>query len=275
MLSHRPEMTVDQQKLRKISTQPPRTFIAGALRREGNAFFIDGGLPAPSSLDALFESHCQSPADLFCITFTTIDVFSSGEELARLVKKNFSAHVLGRFEFLPSLSIIERAYAAGVDIIDIPLGICAPEVAREPGLVGEDLLPSMVCAQTIFPRWSVASTLVVGDEPLASIRAGIDYLLSNGILPLIQLSEDGGDHTITEISAVFEHLWRGWCSHRATIKPLQSLINLTTPFAPLKSKGLLRGIFDKVHDKKLLAASDLRRSLRVRQIEQSFESAGL
>ncbi|WP_243688171.1 hypothetical protein [Geotalea toluenoxydans] len=80
---------MDQQKLRDMITQPKTTFMAGALRREGNVFFIDGELPAKSSLEALFDSHCQSPAELFCISFRNVSDFHCGEDLARLVKKKF------------------------------------------------------------------------------------------------------------------------------------------------------------------------------------------
>lgn len=268
-------MTVDQQKLRDMITQPKTTFMAGALRREGNVFFIDGELPAKSSLEALFDSHCQSPAELFCIAFRNVSDFHCGEDLARLVKKNFSAHLLGRFRFPPSLPLMERAYAAGIDIIDIPLGVFDPDIARERALNREALLISLSNALTVFPRWSVVSTLDAGEEPPSSTRAGIDHLLAAGILPLVELAAPPAGRPASEIGNLFEQLAGSWRSRKATIKPLQPLIDVTTPLAPLKSKGVLKGLFDKVYEQKLLAASDLRRSLRVRQIEQSFESAGL
>jgi hypothetical protein len=67
----------------------------------------------------------------------------------------------------------------------------------------------------------------------------------------------------------------GWRAKRALIKPLLPLIYLFTPLVPSSSPGAVRGFIDKFHDWRLLAASDLRRSLRVKEVEESFESAGL
>ena len=52
-----------------------------------------------------------------------INSFHLGEKPAGMIKRNFCAHLLGRFDYPAPSYIIERAYAAGVDILDIPLHV--------------------------------------------------------------------------------------------------------------------------------------------------------
>ena len=268
-------MTINHDRLRELLARPVKPASADELRREGNVFFVGGNLPARETLEALFDSHCLAPAELFYVTFGDLNLFHRGEELARVIKKNFSAHLVGRLDYPAPPHIIERAYAAGVDILDIPLTVFDQGMAKERGLAREERLQALAFARTVFPRWSVVSTLVAGDEPSCSTIAGIDALLAADVVPLVAVSGRAGHYPAAEIGALFAHLAVGWRRKKAVIKPLMPLLYLTTPLAPSAPKGILRGFMDKVYDRRLLAVSDLRRTLRVRQIEESFESAGL
>lgn len=234
-----------------------------------------GGLPVRETLETLFDSHCQSPAELFKLTFGGLDNFHQGELLVRQIKRNFSSHMLGCLDFPPPSFVIERAYAAGVDFIDIQLKVFDRGIARERGIEREDILRSLEFARNLFPRWSVATTLFAGDEPSCSVASGIDFLLEAGILPLVEVSPRAVHYPVEEIASIFDYMLTGWKKYRVTIKPFQPVINLSMPIVEARPKGLLRGFIDKVHDRRLLVTSDLRRSLRVRQIEESFESSGL
>ena len=268
-------MIVDQLKLRYLLSKPVKMDDAGELRREGNLFFVGGELPVRETLETLFDSHCQSPAELFKLTFGDLDHFHQGEQLARQIKRNFSSHILGSLPYPPPTYVIERAYAAGVDFLDIPLRVFDRGVANERGIEREEILHSLQVARELFPKWSVATTLLAGEEPSCSVAGGIDYMLDAGILPLVEISPRACQYPVEEIAAIFAHLAAGWKKYKVSIKPLQTLINLTMPIVDAKPRGILRGFIDKVQDRRLLAASDLRRSLRVRQVEESFESAGL
>lgn len=268
-------MIVDQQKLRSLITKPEKPVAATELRREDNVFFIGGGLQASETLEALFDSYCQAPAELFHLTFGDIGHFHLGEELARQIKKNFSTHLLGRLDYPAPPFIIERAYAAGVDILDISLKVFDNGLAKERGIEKEELLRSIQYARTVFPKWGVTATLLAGEEPLCSTVSGIDYLLDAGVVPLVQISAKAGHYSDAELGALFEHLAARWKKHRVVVKPLLPLLSLTTALVSARPKGLLRGFIEKVYDRQLLATSDLRRSLRVKQVEESFESAGL
>ena len=268
-------MIIDQQILRELINRPLKTYAPTELRREGNVFFLGVDLPVKETLETLFESHCQVPAELFFVSFGHIDGFHRGEELARQIKKNFSAHLVGRLDYPAPPFIIERAYAAGVDIIDIPLTIFDQALALERGLEKDARLAALEHARNVFPRNSVVSTLLAGEEPSCSTISGIDALLTAGIVPLVELSPRAAHYAGDEIKAVFHHLLMQWRKQKVTIKPLLPLVALTTPLVAARPKGMLQGVLGRIYDRQLLASSDLRRNLRVKRMEESFESAGL
>ncbi|MBI1920258.1 MAG: hypothetical protein HYS23_04155 [Geobacter sp.] len=268
-------MTIDQGKLRELIARPVKPAAGDELRRDGNVFFVGGALPAQETLETLFDSHCQAPAELFHITFGDKDSFHKGEELARLIKKNFHAHLMARLDWPAPTHFLERAYAAGVDIVDIPLMVFDSAISRERALRKEERLAALEKAKEIFPRWSVTSTLLVGEEACCSTVSAIDLLLKSGIVPLPEISPRAGSYPRQEIGEVFLHLAEGLCKRKVTTIPLLPLLSLTTPLVEARQSGILKGFIDRLQDRRLLAASDLRRSLRVKQIEESFESAGL
>jgi len=267
-------MKIDQKKLRELIARELPSLSPDNLRREENVFFVGGNLPERQTLETLFESHYQCNAALFHLTFGDIDSFNNGETLARMIKKNFNAYVVGRLDYPAPSHLIERAYAAGVDILDIPL-----TVFDRSGYNGryamDEQLRAIDCARSVFPRWSVVSTLVAGEEPSCSTVAGIDALLALEVVPLVTLSGRSADHASEEVSGIFAHLHAGWRGKKAVIKPLLPLIYLTTPFVPTSPRVGVRRFIDIIDDRRLLATSDLRRILRVKEVEESFESAGL
>ena len=267
-------MKIDQKKVRDLIGREPLAYSPDALRREENVFLVGGNLPEQQTLETLFESHCQCNAALFHLTFGDQASFQSGETLARMIKKNFNTHLVGRLDYAAPAHLIERAYAAGVDILDIPLG--APEGADSGGgHFAADWLRAIDCARSVFPRWSVVSTLAAGEQPFGFTLEQIDALLELQVLPLVSLSGKAAALSSQEISKIFTHLHAGWRAKKAVIKPLLPLVYLATPFVPAAPRGRVRGFLDSIDDRRLLAASDLRRILRVKEVEESFASAGL
>ena len=268
-------MIIDRQRLHMLTNRPFLRPATTELRREENVFFIGGDLDPRETLETVFDSHCQSPVELMFITFGGIDTFHRGEELARLLKKNFHVHLMGRFDYPPPAHLLERAYAAGIDIVDIPLSIFDSGLSRERGLQKEERLASLEAARHIFPAWGVTSTLTVGDEACCSTVSGIDALLKGGIVPLPEVSPRAGQYPREEIEAVFSHAATGMKKRKVMTKPLLPIMAVITPLVPAKPGGALRSFFDKLQDQRLLATSDLRRSLRTGRVEESFESACL
>jgi hypothetical protein len=267
-------MRIDQKKMRELAlrTSP---FSPEELRREANVFYVGGNLPERQTIETLYDSHYQSNAALFHLTFGDADRFNSGENLARQIKKNFNVHLVGRLDFAAPPHLIERAYAAGVDILDIPLHVYDRARAAERGVEVEERLRSLDNARTVFPRWSVLSSLSAAQEPAASAIAGIDALLEREIVPLVQLSQEAAPLQTEDLTQLYAHLQSAWHRKRALVKPLLPLIYLITPFTPAARKGVLRGFIDSIEDRRLLATSDLRRLLRVKEVAESFESSGL
>lgn len=268
-------MKVDHNKVHKLVDRDVPSFSADALRREENVFLVGGNLPERETLETLFESHYQCNASLFHLTFGDLDNFQNGENLARVIKKNFNTHLVGRLEYPAPRQLIERAYAAGVDIIDLPLKSYHRAGSQRGGAAVDELLRALETARSVFPRWSVVSTLVAGLESSSSTIAGIDALLAAEVLPLVTLSGHAARLSAAEVSKIFTHLNAEWRARKALIKPLLPLIQICTPLVPASSPGLIRGFIDSIEDRRLLAASDLRRVLRVKEVAQSFDSAGL
>lgn len=257
-------MIVDTEKAKTLLYRPVLPAAADELRRQDSVFFVGCNLPARQTLETIFESDCQSPADLFVFSFAEEADFHRAEALISSIKKNFKGYLYGQFRTVPSRQLLEHAYASGIDYVDIPL-------------IGdnEERVMALRYAQTVFPRWSAISTLYMADREPELTRQQIDRLLANDILPLVAFNA-GKDHfPAADIIVIFEHLAKSWQFRKASIKPLHPLLYLTTPFTPPARKGIVHSLFDRANDARLRTASDLRRLLRVREVEESFESAGL
>lgn len=261
-------MKIDQHKVKELLSREERGAAADELRREANVFFVGGNLPERQTLETLFESHYQENASLFHLSFGGPDHFGNGESLARQIKKNFNAHLVGRLDYPASASVLERAYVAGVDILDLPLG--AGPLHRL-----EERLKALGNARAVFPRWAVAATLVAGAEPASLTREKIDRLLEQEVIPLVTLGRPATELSAQECADLFHHLMAAWRRSKALIKPLLPLIYLSAPLVPASSRTGLRGFIDLIEGRRLLATSDLRRVLRVKEVEESFASSGL
>jgi hypothetical protein len=262
-------MKIDQDKLRELFARPFRTPSPDELRRDGSVFFVGGNLPEQETLETLFESHFQCHASLFHLTFGDLDGFSNGEALARMIKKNFNVHLVARLDYPVPPHLLERAYAAGVDILDIPLNL-----ADNSDSAAGERLTVIEAARAIFPRWSVVSSLRPGTREPDQTIAAIDALLARDVVPLVTMA-GAKKLPSSDATAIYSHLKNGWSGKRAVIKPLLPLIYLSTPLAPASPKGALRGFIDSIEDRRLLATSDLRRLLRVKEVEESYASSGL
>lgn len=259
-------MKVDLHKLSEMLLRPHFVPSPKDLRRDSGVFWVGSALPPRQTLETVFESVCVEPAELFCLTFERPADFRQGEELVRLLKKNFSGFLLGRFQHLPSPALLDLAYAAGIDLVDIPLlpgGIAA----------NGEIVAGLAHALTVFPRWAVVSTLPAEDATETAIHTAND-LLARDILPLASLAGRAGQDA-EEVARLFQHLAKGWHRAGAMLKPLRPLLDLTTPLLTPPPRRGLGTLLDRVETAKLRTASDLRRLLRVRQVEVSFESAGL
>lgn len=243
------------------------TPAADQLYRDQNVFFVGGELPVYETLETMFASYCTEATALFFLTFGSRETFLQGEEMARQIKKNFTVRLMASLDFPLDAVTVERVYAAGVDNLIVP-------VPRQ--LTVHHQLPSpLQTARGIFPRWGIATTLVLGnDEPALTINR-IDALLQAGIVPLLQIAEPSVRLLQAETTAILENLIASWKRNSVPFSAYLPLLTVMTNQANAKPVGIFRGFFDRLRDRHHVTGSDIRRHLRVQPAENSLDSAGL
>lgn len=257
---------IDPQRLNLLLHGAPLNYTSPTeLRREGRTFFIGGNLPVYSTLETMYESYCLESTDLFYVTFGAAGAYQQNLDMVRQIKRNFSIRLMGQVGYPLSASQIEQVYLAGLDILDIP---------HQPGS-GDDLIVSFRDAGKVFTRWSVVSTINAALVSPEDARLAIHDQLNTGIIPLLMLAGETNGWSQSVSSDLFLYLAAEWHRHRVPLKPLMPLLRLTAPFEFNTSSGFLREAFDRFQDRRIMAASDLRRHLRTSGAEASFESAGL
>lgn len=241
------------------------------LRREGKVFLIGGNLPLFSTLETMYESYCQESSELFHITFGDAGQFERNLEMVRQIKRNFSIRLMGLITYPLSQAQIERVYLAGLDILEIREG--NPGRHDDSGNGNRGYGPAS--AAGIFPRWSVVYSMASAHRSTHEVHDRISLSLANGVIPLLKSGGSNGLWSHEETKEAFTFLADGWRRHRVPLKPIMPLLRLVTPFVFAEPAGFLRNAIDKLQDRRILAASDLRRHLRTSGAEASFESAGL
>ena len=268
-------MNIDRNKLNELIKRPLLPAAANELRRCGNVFFVGGELPVAETLMTMFESFCTESTDLFHLSIGALNLFPGSEEMARQIKKNFHVRLMGRLDNPAPARVLERIYAAGVDILDIPLFIFDHSAALKRDCDRLARYDALLSARNVFPAWSAASTLLAGEESPESTMKGIEALLDDGIVPLVALAETAADVAPDILAAIFAHLAAGWKEYHVPVQPFLPIINFMTPLTPKEPSGAFRGMIDRFHDRRRLAASDLRRRLRLKIVEDSMDSAAL
>lgn len=258
-------LSIDKNRLHALTGGNVRTPAADALYREQSVFFVGGALPVYETLETMFDSFCTEATSLFFLTFGPVETFRQGEEMARQIKKNFHVRLMAGMELPVDVARVESVYAAGVDNLVFSLDAGS----------GAGLPLPLQTAREVFLRWGTAAMLPLGGEAPAATMNRIDLLLGEGIVPLLQVSTVAAALSEAETTAVLEHLVSGWERHSVPLQAYLPLIGVMTPLVPTKPVGLFRGLVDRLRDRQQLAGSDIRRHLRVHQVENSLDSAGL
>ncbi len=262
---------IDSHRLDVLHETPLNYASPTDLRREGSVFFIGGNLPIYSTLETMYESYCLEATDLFHVTFGDAGAFEQNLDMVRQIKRNFSIRLMGQIGYPLSASQVEQVYLAGLDVLDIPRQAYGNLIAA--GTAGWH--KTFSAAAATFSRWSVASSIIAYHSTPQEVRTAIHDLLDHGVVPLLVLAGQGIVWDQAETGGLFSFLAAEWHRHRVPLKPIMPLLRLTTPFEFSASSGFLRDVIDKLQDRRVMAASDLRRHLRTSGAEASFESAGL
>ncbi|KIH76147.1 hypothetical protein SAMN05660860_02486 [Geoalkalibacter ferrihydriticus] len=264
-------MQLEVSRIAELLSRPVLAARPLELRREGAVFLVGAGLPAEATLETIFDSDCQQPVELLCFAFDTPAALTQAAELVALIKKNLRGFVLARFGFFPDHRQLEFAYAQGIDLVDI----VAPPLAETGTRLSTEHLHALETAQATFPRWAVAATLPADEVAFTARMAAMDELIRRQVVPLAALDASSGAVAAEEVPRIFRHLADCWRRGGVTLRPLLPLIELTTPLRHPAPRTLVGSLFGRAQGARLRAGSDLRRLLRVRQVEQSFDSAGL
>jgi hypothetical protein len=260
-------MKISAQKLDALIKQPINCPGPGEYYRRESVFFLGDHLPLQQTVEVLFASDCEKPVDLFHLTFTDPSAFAAFLPLALLIQKNFKGYRMGRFLYVPPAEHIDAAYAAGLELLDLPLLTGADQGAVE------RLHTSLQHARTLFARWTVSASLPLQGRSLPDCRSSVEELLGKGIIPILQ----GPAATLgrTELLPLYQWLISQWQRSKANLKPIMPLLLLCVPLlAEPPRKGVDR-LLERASETGQRTAADLRRLLRVRGAEQSFDSAAL
>ena len=189
--------------------------------------------------------------------------------MVRQIKKNFNVRLMGRINFEIPAALLELAYLAGLDLLDIPRVVTGDAGGNN------SRVRFTKNATEIFPRWSIVSSLAIGAMSADEVRRATDSLLASGVIPLPAVAGGSAGLRAEETAAVFEYVNRAWHRYDVAIRPLLPLVRLVAPLESSETAGFIRTVFNRIQDRHLLATSDIRRHLRTSGAEASFESAGL
>jgi hypothetical protein len=260
---------------------------------------------APRTVDDVVEAVRaaveERPVEIVYLSFGMTEADDRGiallEPYIRAIKRSFD--VLVGVDIVPPRTDawIDRTYAMGVDTLAYNLEVFGPEhferlcpgLAREVGR--ERYLEALTYATTVFPRGAVTSNLIVGLEPPLSTMLGIDRLAEIGVVPVLPLYRpfkgidlrSGEVPPVEDLAAIYGHLYETLKRRKLPGKWVRNVSVGTTPLEARFFVGeearlqvMLRGFFGTRFGSRLGARlSDLRRSLRVKEVRESLDSSGL
>jgi len=205
--------------------------------------------------------------------------------LLKAVKKQFSSFVSFRGFPPDELKTIDGIYAAGADILVFPLNGFFNETRPAQMMPESQVLKSLEYAAGVFPNGSVFTEIDFGHGPIDSVTHTIDRLAQRGIIPFIKLPDNGieDEKEYNRIKLVTEHLAETSLQNKLNLKLLYPSSQYVTPLDTSffsssmdTAKLTIRPVYKSTLGKKTSEGfAALRRKLRVKNISDSYESAGL
>ncbi len=215
----------------------------------------------------------------------------------RAVKRNFDTLVAVDAQPPVTNSWIDRTYAMGVDKLSYHMEIFDREIFRElcPGkaekIGWQRFADALEYAAGIFPSGTVSSNLIVGLEPAESTMAGIDFLTEKGVMPILPIFrplrgtplQDMVTPEVDDIAPIYGHLYNAVKKRKINMTWAKNVSTYMTPiegrfFAgeDAKLQVAMQSIYkSKIGGKAIRGLAGLRRRLKVKEVEESFESSGL
>jgi hypothetical protein len=246
-------------------------------------------MPIEAILSVIQSAFEEGAADLVQLNMDFCEEPDRGfDRLAPLVtaiKKRFNTFVALK-GFPPTNSgTIDLMYASGFDIIDFPLGGFSGTVKSKRKMTAKQVYSALEYAAGVFPPGTVWTDIVIGPDPILQCKEGVDRLTDSGIIPLIYLERDSsedldGYRNLVELA---EHMDRAIQRNRLPLKWLYPTCRFLSPLDtrfftedPLLARLAVTPVYRSGLGRKTSAGfAALRRKLRIRNVSDSFESAGL
>ncbi|MFQ5477032.1 MAG: radical SAM protein [Candidatus Binatia bacterium] len=192
---------------------------------------------------------------------------------------------------------IDRTYASGVDALSYSVEIYDPAIlssicrGRDELIGRERYYEALEHAAKIFPSGTVWSDLVVGLEPAESTRAGIEHLVSLGVLPVLSLFRPLDETALKdyplpdpdEVAPLYALLYKTVKDAGISVQWMRDLGYTITPIEARFFAGedarldvAVSSFYrSRLGGRAARSLSRLRRRLRVKQVSESFDSSQL
>ena len=246
-------------------------------------------MPVEAILSVIQSAFEEGSADLVQLNMDFSDEadrgFSRLAPLVEAIKKRFNTFVA--LKGFPPLdhSTIDLIYASGFDIIDFPLGGFSGTIKSKKMMTTKQVHSALAYAAGIFPLGTVWTDLVLGQGSHLRYKEEIDRLTDLGTIPLIFLQRDGVEKPdrYQELLELAEHMDKAIQRNRLPLKWLYPTCRFLSPLDtrfftedPLQARLAVTPVYRSGLGKKASAGfAALRRKLRIRNVSDSFESAGL
>jgi hypothetical protein len=217
------------------------------------------------------------------------------EPYIRTIKRHFDTLIAVQLHPPNTNAWIDRTYAMGVDALSYSVEVhdaerfrryCRGRAERFGRQRYDDALRY---AATIFPSGTVWSELVVGLEPPASTRQGIDSLTAMGVVPVLALARSWprpaleADLAVEAIAPIYAHLFHAVRNAKINMGWLRDLSFAVTPlearfFAGDEARmavAMQQFYRSRIGNIAARNLARLRRRLRVRRVSDSFDSSHL
>ena len=246
-------------------------------------------MPIEAILSVIQSAFEEGAADLVQLNMDFCEEPDRGfDRLAPLVtaiKKRFNTFVALKGFPPTNFGTIDLMYASGFDIIDFPLGGFSGTVKSKRKMTAKQVYSALEYAAGVFPPGTVWADIVLGTDPISQRKEGVDRLTDSGIIPLIYLERDSSDDLdgYRNLVELAEHMDRAIQRNRLPLKWLYPTCRFLSPLDtrfftedPLLARLAVTPVYRSGLGRKTSAGfAALRRKLRIRNVSDSFESAGL
>lgn len=246
-------------------------------------------MPIEATLSVIQAAFEEGAADLVQLNMDYSNDDDRGfprlAPLVEAIKKRFNTFVALKGFPPADKRIIDLVYASGFDIVNFPLGGFYGTVKSKKIMGAEKIYEALEYASSVFSPGTVWTDLAMSPGSQGRFKEGIDRLTDSGIIPLILLQRDSvaEGSTYQNLVELADHMDQAIQRNGLSLKWLYPACRFLSPLDtrfftedPLKARLAVTPVYRSGFGKRASAGfAALRRKLRIRNVSDSFESAGL